>query len=200
MKISSYLKHCIYIYVLLDTEADNRYQFRQDNSTISSLVQQPGDRRNPDNPYTVDSRRTGDNPYESTKITGGNQYTTTDNRQEIDRRNTSSDYTRRAIPTADVFVDPYRRPSHGNARTCVMEINIAVSLGPDRTPHASVIANNFPSKPPVIRSTANFDDVSYFDLNFQSPERTAQLATDGIMHPSSSSRNSLGFQQKATDE
>jgi len=186
---------------LLDKDADDRYEFRQDNRTISQLVRPSDDRQNPDNPYTSDPRRTGDNPYESTKRTGDNQFTTTDTRQESDRRNTSSEYTRRFVPTAEVVVDPYRRPTHGNARTCVMEINIAVSFGSDRTPHASVITNNFPSKPPPpIRSTAIIDDVSYFDLNFQAPEHTAQLSTDGIIRPTASSRNSLGFQQKATDE
>ncbi len=178
---------------------DNRYEFQQANPTISNLVQPPVQRQNPDNPYTSrdqytnGSRRSGDSAYESTRRTGDHQYPVTD-----DRQSNNSGYTRR-VPTADILVDPYRRPAHGNARTCVMEINIAVNFGPDRTPQASVITNNYLSKPPAIRSTATIDDVRYVDLSFQAPEKTAQLATDGIIrHPSS--RNSTGFQNKNIDE
>jgi hypothetical protein len=73
-----------------------------------------------------------------------------------------------------------------------MEVNIAVTLGADRTPHASVVTNNYSSKPPAIRSTAFIDDVRYVDLSFQAPENTAQLSTDGIIRQSSP-RNSTGF-------
>jgi hypothetical protein len=172
----------LFFRLLLDDEIDNRYNFRQENSTISKLVQ------------PSDERRSSDNPYESMKRTGENG-----NHQEAHRQNNNFQYTQRIVPTADVFVDPYRRPAHGNARTCVMEINIAVNFGPDRTPQASVITNNYLSKPPAIRSTATIDDVRYVDLSFQAPEKTAQLATDGIIrHPSS--RNSTGFQNKNIDE
>ncbi len=179
---------------------DNRYEFQQANPTISNLVQPPVQRQNPDNPYTSrdqytnGSRRSGDSAYESTRRTGDHQYPVTD-----DRQSNNSGYTRR-VPTADILVDPYRRPAHGNARTCVLEINIAVNLGSDRTSQASVITNNFPSKPPAIRSTAIIDDVRYVDLNFQTSDHTAQLSTDGIIRSSASSRNSTGFQNKNTDE
>jgi hypothetical protein len=75
-----------------------------------------------------------------------------------------------------------------------MEINITVGMGADRTPH-------FITNPSAIRSTAVIDDVRYVDLNFQAPENTAQLATDGIIRQSTSaSRDSFGFQNKKTDE
>ncbi len=173
---------------MLDKDSE---QIPQENPTISSLVQPRNGQQNPDNPYSVrdryttDSRRTGDTAYESTKRTG--EY-----RQDIDRGSNNPDYTRRIPPTANVLVDPYRRPVHGNARTCVMEVNIAVTLGADRTPHASVVTNNYSSKPPAIRSTAFIDDVRYVDLSFQAPENTAQLSTDGIIRQSSP-RNSTGF-------
>ena len=77
-----------------------------------------------------------------------------------------------------------------------MEINIAVSLGPDRTPQASVISNNFLQNHQPIRSTAIFDDVSYVDLNFQSPENTAQFSTDGIIRQSPSHEIHLVFKIK----
>jgi hypothetical protein len=116
---------------------------------------------------------------------------------ENDRRNSHFEYTRR-VPTADVFVDTMRRPGHGNARTCCMEINIAVSLGPDRTPKASIISSNL-TKPPAIRSTAVFNDVSYMTLDFQSPENTAQFSTDGIALRSPSQR-STGFPNEHINE
>lgn len=183
---------------LLDKDSDQRYEFIQENPTISNLVQPPIERQNPDNPYTVrdqyttDSRRTGDTAYESTRRPS-------DNRQEIDRRSNEPQYTRRVPPTADVYVDRSRRPVHGTARRCVMEVNIAVTLGADRTSQASITTNNYTSKPPNIRSTAFIDDVRYVDLSFRSPENTAQLSTDGIIRQSSP-RGSIGFGNKNTNE
>src|SRR5437588_873341 len=79
---------------MLDKNTDNRYEFRQENPTISNLVQPPPDeqqsstisklvqqsdeRQNPDNPYTTDSRRTGGTSYDSIRRTGDNQYTSID--------------------------------------------------------------------------------------------------------------------------
>jgi hypothetical protein len=62
-----------------------------------------------------------------------------------------------------------------------MEINIAVSMGGDRAPQASVISSSVSPKQPAIRSTATIEDVRYIDLNFQAPKNTAQIATDGII-------------------
>jgi hypothetical protein len=178
-------------------EINNRYEFRQDHPTISKLVKPS------DDSYINDTPRTGDSAYESTRRSSGDRYTVqtipgVNIRQENDRPNNNFEYTRR-VPTADVFVDPIRRPIHGNARTCCMEINIAVTLGPDRTPHASVISSNIASKPPSVRSTATFEDVRYVDLCFQAPENTAQLSTDGIMHRSPSQK-STGFRNGHINE
>ena len=78
-------------------------------------------------------------------------------------------------------------------------MNIAVTLGADRNPQASVTTNNYSSKPPNIRSTALIDDVRYIDLSIQSPENTAQLSTDGIIRQSSP-HGSIGFGNKNTNE
>ncbi len=131
------------------------------------------DRHNADYPHTI-TRRPDDDRY------------TTDLRQRGDDQ-----YTRR-VPTADVFIDPVRRPAHGNAPRCVMEVNIEVSVGGDRNSQSSFITRNVSSKPPTIRSTAVIDNARYIDLNFQSPENTAQISTDGIIRRSPSER-STGF-------
>ena len=94
----------------------------------------------------------------------------------------------RYVPTADVYVDPTRRPEHGNARTCVMEINISVGLGDrDRPPLITSSSSSNYGKPPTIRSTARLENVNYIDLNFRTPEHVAYLATDGIIKGSSPS-------------
>ena len=173
--------------MLIDKDADQRYEAPQQNPTVSNLV-----RSNPDNPYTVRDRYTTDAAYESTRRAS-------DNRLEVDRRSNNPDYTRRAPPTTDVYVDRTRHPVHGNARTCVMEVNISVTLGADRHPQASVSTSNYSSKQPNIRSTAFIDDVRYIDLNLQSPENVAQLSTDGIIRQSSP-RGSVGFGNKNTNE
>lgn len=170
------------MFFLANESGEKRYESIPENPTISSLLQPSNERRNSDNPYsfreqyTTDARRTGgENNYESTKRTGDYRFTETDR----------SDNTRR-VPTADVFVDPYRRPQHGNARTAVMEVNISVSLGgasvgyADRTPHTTTN-----TKEPVIRSTAFLEDARYVDLSFRVPEHGAQLRTDGIIRESS---------------
>ena len=79
-----------------------------------------------------------------------------------------------------------RRPSHGNARTCCMEINIAVSLGTDRTPQASIISSNIniPNLQLFAQRQVLKVFVSYMILDFQTPSNTAQLRTDGIIHRS----------------
>jgi len=147
-----------------------------ENPTVSQLVKPTDERRG-----SSSSQRADGNRYESV------------NRTLVD------DYSKRPIPTANVYVDPYRQPSHGNARTCVMEINIAVSLsGPDRVPQASVVTNNFPSRQSNARSAVQFDDVRYIDLNFQSPQNTAQVSTDGILRQSSP-QSSIGFPNKNID-
>ena len=204
-----WLKHLISFFSNKDT--NERYKFQHDNPTISKLVKpsdgfHTADRQNTDNNYTVrrqnddrytsNSQGNGNYHYESIRRAGNNQYDIqrlpgADNRQETDRRNNNFEYTRR-IPTADVLVDPIRRPAHGNTRTCVMEINIAVSLGGDRSPRVSFESSDITSKPPPIRSTAVLEDVSYVDLKFQGPEKTAQLSTDAYMTRSPSQKSS-GF-------
>ena len=182
-----------------DSNPDNRYEFRSENPTVSRLVR-PSDDLHTSERQTLDSsltpnrrreddlRRTRDSAYESVQRSRDDQYP---NQQETERR--SIDYSRR-VPTANIIVDPTRRPGDGNPRTCVMEINIAVSMGGNRPPQASVISSNILSKPPNIRSTATIDGARYIDLSLQSPNYTAQLATDGVLHDtSSSSQKHMGY-------
>lgn len=184
----------VFVHFLANDSNDQRYESVPQNPTISNLAHPSNERQNPDNPYesrdryTADARRTGGtggatSSYESTRRSEEYRYTGSD------RGNQQSDYSRRVVPTADVYVDPHRRPGHGNARTSTMEVNISVSLGGggygDRVPHASVTTSNGSSRTPAIRSTAFLEDVRYVDLNFRLPDNTGQLRTDGILRESS---------------
>lgn len=188
--------HCLDIdtvsfsFLFLANQPDPRYDFQTSNPTISKLVH-PADNRRPGSESNYQSART--NPADRDRQTGYDRYPTNagDTRPEFSDRNNSVQYARR-VPTADVFVDPIRRPHHGNARTCVMEINIAVSLGNDRSSREPFVTSSVTSKPPVIRSTATLEDVHYVDLNFRSPENVAQLSTDGLIRRSPSEK-STGF-------
>ncbi|CAF1283531.1 unnamed protein product [Adineta steineri] len=180
---------------------DQRYEFQpQDQApTISKLVRPSNDshtidRQNINSPYTTigkigesyvtSSQRTGDSAYESIRRSGGDnnnavqRFNDGNNRQETSQRN--NEYARR-IPTAHINVDTSRRPADGNARTCVMEINIAVSMGGDRNSQTALITSNNSSRQPIVRSTATIDDVRYIDLDFRSPQNTARLSTDGMI-------------------
>ena len=180
------------LFISADGSDDRRYESVPENPTVSNLVQSSNGRQNPDNPYEIRDRYTND-ARRTTGGTGATSYETTRRTEEYqytgsDRGNQHSDYTRR-VPTADVLVDPTRRPGHGNARTSTMEVNISVSLGGggygDRGPHTSVTTTSGSSKTPAIRSTAFLEDVRYVDLNFRLPENTGQLRTDGIIRESS---------------
>ncbi len=155
---------------------DDRYEFRQEHHpTVSKLVRPSDDFYANDRHY----------PHTITQRQDDNRYTT-DLRQRGDDQ-----YTRR-VPTADILIDPIRRPAHGNAPRCVMEVNIEVSIGGNRHSQSSFVTNHVSSKPPTIRSTAVIDNARYIDLNFRSPENTAQIATDGIIRRSPS-QGSTGF-------
>ncbi|CAF3216679.1 unnamed protein product [Rotaria sp. Silwood2] len=195
-------------------DVNDQNEAQQQYPTISRLVKPSNDsntagrpttespytsRRPNDNRYSSESIGTKDSAYESTRRSDADQYSikqivSTGNRQEINRP-TSNYESSKQIPTAHVTVDPIRRPSHGNARSCVMDINIIVSFGGDRTAQGSYVTKTYTTKPPAIRSTATIDDVHYVDLRFQTPQNTAQLQTDGILR-SSPSQNSTGFSRE----
>ncbi|UJR22342.1 hypothetical protein I4U23_025404 [Adineta vaga] len=199
-------------YTSRNNDIDNRYEFRSETPTVSKLVKPSNDfhtaeRQAVDRSFTSnrrqddDMQRTRDSAYGSINRSRDDQYSIQqpaggNNLQEIDRR--GGEYSRR-IPTANVVVDPTRRPGNGNSRTCVMEINIAVNMGGNRAPQASITSSNVSAKQPNIRSTATIDNVRYIDLNFQSPNNTAQLATDGIIH-SSPSQRSTGYPYEHTNK
>ena len=145
----------------------------------------------------------GTGRYQTRPDSGNYSYDSTRGSVGVDDRYTSSGTNDRQYgsaaraPTADVRIDPIRRSGQGNARTCVMEINIAVSLGGDRPPHASIVSHDASSRShPPIRSTATIQDVRYLDLNFQGPNNVAHLSTDGIIdRPTSSSQKPTGYYQ-----
>jgi hypothetical protein len=101
-------------------------------------------------------------------------------RPNISQQSTPLQQTLRS-PKVDHAPNPTRYTVSSNSRTCVLDINISINLG-GRTPQVSVDANNVTSRSQPIRSTATIEDVRFIDLDLRcSPDRTAQLATDGIL-------------------
>ncbi|CAF3599556.1 unnamed protein product [Rotaria socialis] len=137
--------------------------------------------RRTDDRYNEGIRRPVEDPYSIKHIVNGNN------------RPTTNYESSKPMPTTHVVVDPIRRPVHGNARTGVVEINIAVSFGGNRNSQGSYERMNTVARPsPPIRSQAVIDDVGYVDIHFQSPQKTAKLSTDGIIR-NQSSQPSVSF-------
>ena len=141
-------------------DIDDRYSNVNENATVSKLV-----RPDPVN-----------NQSETERYYNNDRYTPIKSTASPSRREPND----RPIPTTNIYVDPTRRPHHGNARTCVMEINISVNLGGKSSIRESTLA----TRPTPVRSTTTIQDVHHIDLDFRAPEHVAHLSTDGlIQHP-----------------
>ncbi|CAM4789602.1 unnamed protein product [Rotaria magnacalcarata] len=171
---------------LIGDTTNGQRAYDQQNPTISKLVRPPDDRYTfspqDDSRYRTDLIRTEDRYNESIRRPGEDPYSIKNIVNGNNRPNTNYESSK-PIPTSHVVVDPIRRPAHGNARTGVVEINIAVSFGGNRNSQGSY---------------AVIDDVGYIDINFQSPQKTAKLSTDGIIR-NQSSQASVGFSNTNTN-
>lgn len=83
------------------------------------------------------------------------------------------------IPTTNVSIDPIRRPHHGSARSCVLEINIAVNLPGNRASRDVNVYAPEPTGP--IRSTATIEDAHRVNLVLQPRSSAIHLSTDGYL-------------------
>ncbi|CAF3431369.1 unnamed protein product [Rotaria socialis] len=193
--------------IVIDDTTNVQREYGQQNPTISKLARTSNDRytfspqgdnryrtdliriddrynegiRRTDDRYNEGIRRPVEDPYSIKHIVNGNN------------RPTTNYESSKPMPTTHVVVDPIRRPVHGNARTGVVEINIAVSFGGNRNSQGSYERMNTVARPsPPIRSQAVIDDVGYVDIHFQSPQKTAKLSTDGIIR-NQSSQPSVSF-------
>ncbi|CAF2069820.1 unnamed protein product [Rotaria magnacalcarata] len=187
---------------LIGDTTNGQRAYDQQNPTISKLVRPPDDRYTfspqDDSRYRTDLIRTEDRYNESIRRPGEDPYSIKNIVNGNNRPNTNYESSK-PIPTSHVVVDPIRRPAHGNARTGVVEINIAVSFGGNRNSQGSYVRSSTVAKPsPPIRSQAVIDDVGYIDINFQSPQKTAKLSTDGIIR-NQSSQASVGFSNTNTN-
>jgi hypothetical protein len=127
--------------------------------------------------YDVPDNR--NNPYNHQRIQSTLNHTD---------RNDSKNYPS-SVPTVNVNIDPVRHASHGNARTCVIEINIAVNLGNDRTSRGPLVTSSMSSATRPVTSTATVDHFRYIDLNVDGFDKVAQVSTDGFIQQASSTRS-----------
>jgi hypothetical protein len=109
----------------------------------------------------------------------------TDNDQEVNRRSNPPDQTQR---TPQVNYTVNQNPS-SNPRTIVLDISISINVAGNRNSQIIANANTLPSRSLPARSTAIIEDLGYIDLDIRSPERTARLATDGLIRSSPSKQS-----------
>ncbi|CAF3549398.1 unnamed protein product [Rotaria sp. Silwood1] len=162
-----------------------------------------GSSRPNDYRYPSESTRPTEYPYGSTRPRDDDKYSIGQLvrprpiREDVYQPSSCCEYSK-PVPTANIIADPIRRPYYGNARPGNLNISIKVNVGGSNRPaQVSYVTNDYASKPPAIRSAATFDNVHYLDLNFQSPQQTARVTTDGILR-STPLQNSTGFPRETS--
>ena len=157
----------------------------QNNYSPTSVRQAPHDDLSTSGRRFRDDRQ--DNPSERADVTYRPRVRIVPvDDQTVDRQGQLSDQIQRT-PKVEYTIN--QNPS-ANPRSIVLDISISINVAGSRNPQITASANALPARSSSIRSSAIIDDVGFVDLDIRSPDRTARLATDGIIRSSPSKQSS----------